>query len=85
MAKKIESVNGRTYAYGVGGKLSKPENGTSSDYAYGDMKIPLAFTVKLPAGKEKPYEIPESELSDILTETFYGFLVFAEHVAKPKL
>ena len=82
MAKEIESINGRKYSYGVGAKLSQPENGTSSDYAYGKKKIPLTFTVRLPAGpKKKPYEVPESDLTDILTESFYGFLAGAKYVA----
>lgn len=83
VAKKIHSFNGRTYSYGNGARLlENPEHGTSSDYAYGAAHAKLAYTVKLPAGGETGYDVPEDQLDGILTETWFGFLEFAEHSFK---
>lgn len=84
VAKTIHSFNGRTYTYGTGARLlESPEHGTSSDYAYGARKVPLAFTLKLPAGEKSGYEVTEEQLDGILTETWFGFLKFAQHVDEP--
>lgn len=83
IADKIRSVHGRRYRVGKGAWLmSNPESGTSSDYAYGAKKIPYAFTVKLPSGGSSGYEVPESKLDEILSESFEGFLLSARLVSK---
>lgn len=82
VANKIYSVNGRRYQVGRGALLLKtPESGTSSDYAYGAKGIPIAYTVKLPGGRKSVFEVPESELNAILTESFEGFLQVVKFVS----
>ena len=81
VAKEIHTFNGRTYTYGIGARLlEEPERGTSSDYAHGVRHIPLAYTVKLPAGGETGYDVSEEQLDGILTESWFGFLKLAEHL-----
>lgn len=82
VADRIESFYGTEYTYGPGGELlENPERGTSSDYAHGHQHVPLAFTIKLPGGGENGYDVPESDLDHILTETWFGFLKFIEHAS----
>jgi murein tripeptide amidase MpaA len=81
VARKIKEFNDREYKFGPGGRLLEtPERGTSSDYAHGVKNVPLAFTVKLPAGGDSGYEVPEDQLDSILTESWFGFLEFVNHI-----
>lgn len=75
IANAIRKINRTYYRVGQGARLlPSPESGTSSDYAFGFAKIPVAVTVKLPRGGETGYEVPEEALDGILTESFVGFL-----------
>lgn len=81
-ANAIRSAPGqRAYTVGVGGILNGVEGGTSLDFAYESRRIPLSFTLRLPSGGSTGWDVPENQLPAILSETFRGFLVFAQHVA----
>lgn len=71
----------RSYAVGVGGILRGLESGTSTDYAYETRQVSLTYGLHLPSGGSTGWDVPEAQMSAILSETFRGFLVFARHVA----
>lgn len=71
----------RSYAVGVGGLLNGVQSGTSLDYAYETIRVPLSFTLRLPRGGTTGWDVLQSEISAMVSEAFRGFLVFARHVA----
>lgn len=60
--------------------LPRPENGTSTDYAFGSKKASAALIIKLPRGGLKGYDVPEEHLDYILPEAWAGFLQLITNV-----
>lgn len=80
-ATAIRESHQTIYRVGPGARLMTPEFGTSSDYAFGEAKVSVAFTIKLPRGGATGFEVPEEDLDQILTETWNGFLRLATLIA----
>lgn len=73
IASRIYRVNNTRYEVATGYRASR-ESGTPSDYAFGKLRIPVAYTIELPRGGSSGYEIPEDQLDFVLRESFEGFL-----------
>lgn len=69
----------RSYALGVGGSLRGIEHGHIVDYTHVLRQIIYTYSFRLPSGGPNGWDIPEAQLSGLLSETFAGFEVFAEH------
>lgn len=72
----------RTYKVGSGGMTRGLTTGTSLDYAFVSKNIHLSYDFMLPSGGENTWNVPETQISEIVSETFQGFLVFADYVGK---
>ena len=71
---------GRDYTVGVAGVLNGIEHGTPIDYSYESVGITRSYAFRLPAGGSTGWDVPETQISAICSETFRGFLVLARNV-----
>lgn len=74
IASRIQSINGRPYAVGVGGALRSSQSGTSTDYALGFLNIPYVYTFMVPGGGSSGFDPPTTIISPVGSEIFYGLL-----------
>uniref|UniRef100_A0A182QI44 Peptidase M14 domain-containing protein n=1 Tax=Anopheles farauti TaxID=69004 RepID=A0A182QI44_9DIPT len=81
VVQTLMSQNGRVFTSGGAGLLQTPAAGSSIDFVAGTNLAGLAFTLETGAGGNSGYDVPESEMAEILSETTYGFLTMAEYVA----
>ncbi len=79
MATRMESVNGRVYAYGQAGNQLYVTNGGASDWALGVYGIP-AFTIELPPVDQQHggFYNPEEDIQSIVRENIPAMLYIIE-------
>ncbi|XP_062541394.1 carboxypeptidase B-like [Armigeres subalbatus] len=80
-ALEMIGQNGYLYTSGPAGILLPAESGTVSDYVSGQHGIQYTFVLETRGGGQNEYDLPASELSEVLYETAQGLKVMAEYVA----
>uniref|UniRef100_A0A182S9F2 Peptidase M14 domain-containing protein n=1 Tax=Anopheles maculatus TaxID=74869 RepID=A0A182S9F2_9DIPT len=84
VALTLMSQNGRIFTSGGAGLLQPAASGSSIDFVAGTVQPDLVYTLETGAGGNYGYDVPESQMAEILSETTYGFLTMAEYVANNK-
>ncbi|XP_049290824.1 carboxypeptidase B-like [Anopheles funestus] len=84
VALTLMSQNGRIFTSGGAGLLQPAASGSSIDFVAGTVQPDLVFTLETGAGGSYGYDVPESQMAEVLSETTYGFLTMAEYVAHNK-
>lgn len=80
IADAIEAFSGSAYRVGNSAKTLYPAAGGSDDWAMGVAKIPISYTIELPAGGVLGFDFPENEILSVAREMFEGFKVLADYV-----
>ncbi|EFA09249.1 carboxypeptidase B [Tribolium castaneum] len=78
----ISSVNGTRYTIGSSTQVLYAAAGASDDWAMGGAGIDIVYTIELPGGGNYGFDLPASRIKGVVAETFEGFKVFADYVAK---
>ncbi|KAK5642672.1 hypothetical protein RI129_008839 [Pyrocoelia pectoralis] len=80
LAKLVEEaiykVNGNHYRIGN----SPGSSGSSRDWAYGAVGIPLSYTLELPGGGTRGFDLPPDEILGVVKEIFAGIKMFFNYV-----
>jgi hypothetical protein len=56
--------------------------GCSDDFAYGEAKIPYAYTIELPDEGTFGFLLPASRIPSVGKETFAGLVAYSKELAK---
>lgn len=78
----ISAVNGTTYTVGGSTQVLYAAAGASDDWAMGGAGIDIVYTIELPGGGTYGFDLPAERIKDVAVETFEGFKVIADYVAK---
>ncbi|XP_045108936.1 carboxypeptidase B-like [Portunus trituberculatus] len=74
--------NGSTnYQIGGSGPLYGLASGATDDWAYGELGVPLSYTIELPDDGHYGFLLPESRISSTVTETAAGVYCMASFIA----
>uniref|UniRef100_A0A1I8NAQ0 Peptidase M14 domain-containing protein n=1 Tax=Musca domestica TaxID=7370 RepID=A0A1I8NAQ0_MUSDO len=79
-AMAIVRATGSSYTYGNTYQVMYPTSGDSADYAVGEVKIPIAICIEMPAGGFLGFDPPVRQIEQILEETWIGVRAMAEVV-----
>ncbi|XP_067647226.1 carboxypeptidase B isoform X2 [Eurosta solidaginis] len=77
-ANQIAKYRGTQYTIGTSAGILYEASGGLDDYAYGNLGIPMSFTVELPG---ENFHVARSDIIHICKETFAGFIEFIRHVS----
>ncbi|XP_049313846.1 carboxypeptidase B [Bactrocera dorsalis] len=77
-ANQIAKYRGTHYTVGTSASILYEASGGLDDYAYGNLGIPMSFTVELPG---ENFQVAPSDIIHICKETFAGFIEFIRHVS----
>ncbi|XP_054735626.1 carboxypeptidase B [Anastrepha obliqua] len=77
-ANQIAKYRGTHYTIGTSAGILYEASGGLDDYAYGNLGIPMSFTVELPG---ENFQVATSDIIHICKETFAGFIEFIRHVS----
>lgn len=75
------AVNGTSYALGSAAEVLYFASGSSNDYAAGGGHIPHVFTLELPGGGSRGFDIPPERIQGVVTETWPALQVLGRFVA----
>ncbi|KAL7048123.1 hypothetical protein ACKWTF_003225 [Chironomus riparius] len=81
-ADAIEQATGTKYTYGSVSNTLYIASGSSTDYAYGSAKIPIAICMELPGGGFFGFDLPASEIEKTVKESIIGVQAMVEAVAR---
>ncbi|KAF5297195.1 hypothetical protein FQA39_LY12210 [Lamprigera yunnana] len=76
----IHAVNGNVYITGNSPTILRPSSGSSRDWVYAVAGVELSYTVELPAGGKKGFDLPAKYILAVVEEIFEGIKVFHKHV-----
>ncbi|ETN61641.1 hypothetical protein AND_006696 [Anopheles darlingi] len=82
VARTLINQHGRIFTSGGAGLLQPAASGSSIDFVAGTIQPQLVFTIETGGAGSYGYDVPESQMAEILSETTYGFLTLAEYVAR---
>ncbi|XP_075163681.1 carboxypeptidase B [Haematobia irritans] len=77
-ASQIAKYRGTIYTVGTSANILYEASGGLDDYAYGNLGIPMSFTLELPG---ENFQVASSDIIHICKETFAGFVEFVRHVS----
>lgn len=75
---QIAKYRGTVYTVGTSANILYEASGGLDDYAYGNLGIPMSFTLELPG---ENFQVATSDIIHICKETFAGFVEFVRHVS----
>jgi murein tripeptide amidase MpaA len=78
----IRAVSGTRYTIGSSTQVLYAAAGASDDWAMGGAGIDIVYTIELPGGGVYGFDLPASRIQGVVVETFEGFKVYADYVAK---
>ena len=81
-ADGIRQATGKNYVVGNSIDVLGTAFGVSDDHMSGEHKIPLSFTLELTGGGRTGFDFPESQIEDLVKETFWGYRAFAQYIGK---
>ncbi|KAK4877366.1 hypothetical protein RN001_009872 [Aquatica leii] len=73
--QEIIRVNGNKYLVGNSPTLLKPSSGSSRDWVHGVAGIDLAYTLELPGGGIRGFDLPANDIIRVVTEIFEGIKI----------
>lgn len=74
--------NGSTvYEIGGSGPLYGLASGATDDWAYGELAVPLSYTIELPDKGNHGFLLPENRISSTVTETAAGMYCMASFIS----
>ncbi|KAK5642673.1 hypothetical protein RI129_008840 [Pyrocoelia pectoralis] len=76
----IHKVNGNHYDIGNSPVILKKSSGSSRDWVYGVAGIDLSYTLELPGGGTRGFDLPPDEILGVVREIFAGIKVFHKYV-----
>lgn len=74
----IRAVRGTRYT--VGSTPTIVYAGDSDDWAKGVSKIQLSYTIELPGGGHRGFDLPASSILEVANETFEGVKFYQQHI-----
>lgn len=77
-ANQIAKYRGTHYSVGTSAGILYEASGGLDDFAYGNLGIPMSFTLELPG---ENFQVATSDIVHICKETFAGFVEFIRHVS----
>lgn len=81
MTNAIWQETGGRYRSGSDANINVPISGTSADYAAGQDRIPLAFSIYAPtAGSSEGWNVAENQIQRIVDEIFAGIVALGTYV-----
>lgn len=81
LAKKaIQRVYGTSYVVGPSNIILYQSSGTSEDWMKGVAGIDTCFALELPGGGGEGFDVPETQIPRIVTETFQGIKAMHEYI-----
>lgn len=72
-------ANGSVYTVGVSSTTLYATSGSSVDWVYGALGVPLSYTVELPS-RGYGFLLPIEYVGEVVLETFAGVRVFGNYV-----
>nr|XP_022916572.1 zinc carboxypeptidase-like [Onthophagus taurus] len=81
IANAIYNVGGTRYTVGNAAYLLYPAAGASDDWMKSTI-APLSFTLELPGGGSQGFDLPASQISSVVKETWQGILAAYSYVSK---
>ncbi|KAB0796403.1 hypothetical protein PPYR_10464 [Photinus pyralis] len=76
----IHKVNGNHYDVGNSPSVLKKTSGSSRDWVYGVAGIDLSYTLELPGGGTRGFDLPPDEILGVVEEIFAGIKIFHKYV-----
>ena len=77
-AGQISKYRGTAYTIGTSAGILYEASGGLDDYAYGNLGVPMSFTLELPG---ENFQVAHSDIIHICKETFAGYIEFIRHVS----
>lgn len=77
-ANQIAKYRGTHYTVGTSSSILYEASGGLDDFAYGNLGIPMSFTLELPG---ENFQVASSDIIHVCKETFAGFVEFIRHVS----
>lgn len=77
-ANQIAKYRGTHYTVGTSASILYEASGGLDDFAYGNLGIPMSFTLELPGDN---FAVATSDILHVCKETFAGFVEFIRHVS----
>uniref|UniRef100_A0A1A9WD14 Peptidase M14 domain-containing protein n=1 Tax=Glossina brevipalpis TaxID=37001 RepID=A0A1A9WD14_9MUSC len=77
-ASQIAKYRGTLYRVGTSANILYEASGGLDDFAYGNLGIPMSFTLELPG---EDFHVPLTDIIDVCKETFAGFLELIRHAS----
>lgn len=77
-ANQIAKYRGTHYHVGTSSSILYEASGGLDDFAYGNLGIPMSFTMELPGDN---FQVATSDIIHVCKETFAGFIEFIRHVS----
>nr|XP_036672070.1 carboxypeptidase B [Drosophila suzukii] len=77
-ANQIGRYRGTRYTTGTSASILYEASGSLDDFAYGNLGIPLSYTLELPGDE---FHVPAHDIIHVCKETFAGFIEFIRHVS----
>ncbi|XP_005187959.2 carboxypeptidase B [Musca domestica] len=77
-SSQIAKYRGTSYTVGTSANILYEASGGLDDYAYGNLGIPMSFTLELPG---ENFQVASNDIIHICKETFAGFVEFVRHVS----
>ncbi|KAM7357120.1 carboxypeptidase B [Cochliomyia hominivorax] len=77
-ANQIAKYRGTHYHVGTSSSILYEASGGLDDFAYGNLGIPMSFTMELPG---ENFQVATSDIIHVCKETFAGFIEFIRHVS----
>lgn len=75
-ASQIAKYRGTLYRVGTSANILYEASGGLDDFAYGNLGIPMSFTLELPG---ENFHVPITDILDVCKETFAGFIELIRH------
>uniref|UniRef100_A0A1B0C644 Peptidase M14 domain-containing protein n=1 Tax=Glossina palpalis gambiensis TaxID=67801 RepID=A0A1B0C644_9MUSC len=75
-ASQIAKYRGTLYRVGTSANILYEASGGLDDFAYGNLGIPMSFTLELPG---ENFHVPITDIPDVCKETFAGFIELIRH------
>ncbi|KAG0704430.1 Carboxypeptidase B [Chionoecetes opilio] len=76
-----ESNGSTVYEIGGSGPLYGLASGATDDWAYGELAVPLSYTIELPDKGHFGFLLPESRISSTVMETASGVYCMASYIS----
>ncbi|KAJ6638129.1 Carboxypeptidase B [Pseudolycoriella hygida] len=78
----IQAQTGKVYAVGNVAQLLGNAFGASDDHMAGNQNVNLVYTLELSRGGLTGFDFPESQIGNLVRETFHGYRAIGLHIGR---